>query len=227
MLFTGGNQTLGQILADSMYPISSTPNASNLASSVLGSDSYTGTTNFLDPTFFSGTPVFNLQQQCTSNSASSANISVLGQEVAVDFTCVQGLQLWRNSSSTINDELYQGYRKGNPEREINEIVSAYDFLDSDRNKYNVQIWYNSTFKNDTGSDSIGLVRVPRLVNLASNAYLQFLLGSGTKMVFEFVKEMPKYKSQFRIDISSILGTLFFTWVVLQLFPAGDHASIGL
>jgi ABC-type multidrug transport system ATPase subunit len=121
--------------------------------------------------------------------------------------------------------LYQGYRKGNPEREINEIVSAYDFLDSDRNKYNVQIWYNSTFKNDTGSDSIGLVRVPRLVNLASNAYLQFLLGSGTKMVFEFVKEMPKYKSQFRIDISSILGTLFFTWVVLQLFPVIMQALV--
>ncbi|KAM7268528.1 hypothetical protein ACFE04_010694 [Oxalis oulophora] len=216
MLFTGGNQTLGQILADTMLPISSIPNASNLASSVLGSDSNTGTTNFLEPAFFSGIPVFILQQQCPSNSASSLNISMLGQQVAVDFTCVQGLQLWRNSSSTINEELFRGYKKGNPKQEINEIVSAYDFLDTDRNKYSVEIWYNATYKNR--KSSIGLTRVPRLVNLASNAYLQFLHGPGTKMLFEFVKEMPKYESHFRVDISSIVGTLFFTWVVLQLLP---------
>lgn len=41
-----------------------------------------------------------------------------------DVRCVQGLHLWRNSSSEINDELYKGYRKGNPERQINEIVAG-------------------------------------------------------------------------------------------------------
>lgn len=32
--------------------------------------------------------------------------------------------MWRNSSSEINDELYKGYRKGNPERKINEILTG-------------------------------------------------------------------------------------------------------
>lgn len=41
-----------------------------------------------------------------------------------DVRCVQGLHLWRNSSSEINNELYKGYRKGNPERQINEIVAG-------------------------------------------------------------------------------------------------------
>ncbi|KAI8022257.1 ABC transporter A family member 7 [Camellia lanceoleosa] len=53
---------------------------------------------------------------------------------------------------------------------------------------------------------------------ASNAYLQFLLGPATEMLFEFVNEMPKLETQIKIDLTSVLGPLFFTWVILQLFP---------
>lgn len=56
------------------------------------------------------------------------------------------------------------------------------------------------------------------ISQASNAYLEFLKGPGTKIQFEFVKEMPKPENRLRLDFSSILGTLFFTWVVIQLFP---------
>ncbi|RHN40949.1 putative ABC transporter A, ABCA [Medicago truncatula] len=58
----------------------------------------------------------------------------------------------------------------------------------------------------------------------SNAYLQFLRGFGTKILFEFVKEMPKSETPIRIEITTLLGSLFFTWVVLQLFP-GIHFCI--
>ncbi|CAH9092540.1 unnamed protein product [Cuscuta europaea] len=54
--------------------------------------------------------------------------------------------------------------------------------------------------------------------LVSNAYLQFLLGPSTKMQLEFVKEMPKPETRVRLDFASLLGPLFFTWVVVQLFP---------
>jgi hypothetical protein len=53
---------------------------------------------------------------------------------------------------------------------------------------------------------------------ASNAYLQFSQGPGTNMIFEFLKEMPKPETKIRLDLSSLLGTLLFTLVVLQLFP---------
>ena len=43
----------------------------------------------------------------------------------LEASCVRGLNLWRNSSSEINDELYKGYRKGNSERKINEIVAGW------------------------------------------------------------------------------------------------------
>jgi hypothetical protein len=58
----------------------------------------------------------------------------------------------------------------------------------------------------------------------SNAYLQFLRGPGTKMLFEFVKEMPKSETPLRIEVASLLGGLFYTWVILQLFPVSLEIS---
>ncbi|KAK4568293.1 hypothetical protein RGQ29_003892 [Quercus rubra] len=221
-LFTGNNQSLGQILAGSIIPSSLNWNASNAAESLAinvdGSDSYTQTSNFLDPAFFSGDPILNVRSQCSSNSTISISFLVNSVPVLGEVNCVQGLHLWRNSSSVVNDELYKGYRKGNSEKKINEITAAYDFLNSNENRFNVSIWYNSTYKNDSGQTPIALVRVPRSVNLASNAYLQFLQGPGTNILFESVKEMPKPGTKLRLDLSSLLGTLFFTWVILQLFP---------
>ncbi|KAK0586687.1 hypothetical protein LWI29_010771 [Acer saccharum] len=222
ILLTGTNSSVGKILSQNMFKEAFSINSSDvmgsLANNLIGSESKTEFSNFLDPSFFSGLPLYSVQSQCASNSTISVPIQMPPISVTQELRCLQGLNLWRNSASEINDELYKGYRKGNAERKINEITAAYDFLNSDVNQFNVSIWYNSTYKNDTGNSPIGLVRVPRAVNLASNAYLQFLRGPGTQMLFEFVKEMPKTYTELRLDISSLLGALFFSWVVLQLFP---------
>lgn len=128
------------------------------------------------------------------------------------------MQLWRKSSSEINNELYKGYPRGNPERKVNEILAAYDFSNSDDNKFDVTVWYNSSLTD--GYDQSSTLRVGRSLNLASNAYLQFLEGSSTKMLFEFVKEFPKPLSArtSMLDIPSVIGPLFYTWIVLLLFP---------
>ncbi|TXG50445.1 hypothetical protein EZV62_022969 [Acer yangbiense] len=222
ILLTGTNRSLGEILSLNMFKEAFSINSSDvmgsLANNVIGSESKPGFSNFLDPSFFSGLPLYSVQSQCASNSTISVPIQMPPINVTQELRCLQGLNLWRDSASEINDELYKGYRKGNSERKINEITAAYDFLNSNVNRFNVSIWYNSTYKNDTGNSPIGLVRVPRAVNLASNAYLQFLRGPGTQMLFEFVKEMPKTYTELRLDISSLLGALFFSWVVLQLYP---------
>lgn len=227
ILFTGNNQSLGEILVRNMVPnsstlISSTPNSSDvlvsLAQNVLGSASWPNLYNYLEPAFASDQPVYEVQQQCTSNSSFSVALQESSITLQQDVSCAQGLHLWKNSSSAVNDELYKGYQKGNPERQINEIVAGYDFLNTNSNNFNLSIWYNSTYKNDTGNAPISLLRVGRSVNLASNSYIQFLLGPATTMLFEFVKEMPKPETELRLDLSSLLGTLFFTWVIIQLFP---------
>lgn len=49
--------------------------------------------------------------------------------------------------------------------------AAYDFMNSDENLFNVTIWYNSTYKNDSGSQPIALTRVPRSINLVCKLLL--------------------------------------------------------
>ncbi|KAI8528923.1 hypothetical protein RHMOL_Rhmol12G0185800 [Rhododendron molle] len=222
ILLTGNNQTLGERLAGNWFTSSSTFNSSDILDSLayyaLGSDTETADTNFLEPAFFSNQPLYRLQPQCSVNSAIPVSIQFNSSAVTQEAICIQGQNLWRNSSSEVNDELYKGYRKGNSEGKTNEIVAAYDFLNSDFNNFNLSIWYNSTYNNNTGNAPLALMRVSRSVNLVSNAYLQYVFEPATKMLFEFVKEMPKPASKLTLDFSSILGPVFFTWVILQLFP---------
>ncbi|KAL9155879.1 hypothetical protein ABFS82_09G035500 [Erythranthe guttata] len=223
MLITGNNQTFGQSVAGNMFSkpfnnINSSDSLYNLADNALGSETETRFDNVLDAAFLLNAPIDFLQPQCPSNFRFSLAFRLGSDTLEKDVRCSQVVQLWRNSSSEINDVLYRGYRKGNSERKINEILAAYDFVNSNDNLFNVTVWYNSTYKNDKGSQPISLTRLPRSINLVSNAYLQLLLGPTARMVFEFVKEMPKPETKLRLDFSSLLGPLFYTWVIVQLFP---------
>ncbi|KAK6123286.1 hypothetical protein DH2020_042963 [Rehmannia glutinosa] len=221
MLITGNNQTFGQSVAGKMFASPLNTDISDILYSVahdaLGSKQRLALPILSMKLFFSN-PISFLQPRCRPNSEFSVPLELGSAILPQEVRCVQGLHLWRNSSLEINDELYKGYRKGNSQEKINEIVAAYDFMNSNENLFSVSIWYNSTYKHDTGEGPISLTRVPRSVNLASNAYLEYLLGPTTKMLFEFVKEMPKPETRVRMDLSSLLGPLFFTWVIIQLFP---------
>ncbi|CAK7322852.1 unnamed protein product [Dovyalis caffra] len=213
IFITGSNQTLGQSLASSMFTIAPPLNSTN---SVLGADSETKQDNFLDPAFIE-LSLYNIQSQCSTNSSFNVSVPLPLTQQSFNFQkeamCVPSLNLWRNSSSEINDQIYRGYEKGNAQRMYNEILGAYDFLNSDANNFNVNVWYNATYK-DSADGQTYLVRLPRAVNLVSNAFLQF----RGRMVLDFVAEMPKHATKLKLDIASLLGTLFFTWVVIQLFP---------
>ncbi|KAF8701900.1 hypothetical protein HU200_033228 [Digitaria exilis] len=157
----------------------------------------------------------------TGNNRSLAEILTIFISTCSDVDCIQGLLLWRESASVVNDELFKGYRQqagGTGGGKTNEFVAGYDFLNTNRNGLEINIWYNSTYNNNTGFGSIALLRVPRLVNTASNAYIKFLRGTGVEMLLEYVKEMPKVGTQPKFDLSSLLGPLFFTWIVQLLFP---------
>ncbi|XP_009394058.2 ABC transporter A family member 7-like [Musa acuminata AAA Group] len=219
VLFTGGNQSFAQILAQSLFLSSSSAlNLSDFPSSLstvmLGTDTSTGNTQFMEPAFVSDKPLYLIQPQCASNAASPISFLIANRSIELELQCVQGLTLWRDNSSLINDELFKGYQQGNSEKKINEFIAAYDFLNSDENSFNLNIGYNSTYNDGNGY----LVRVPRSVNLASNAYLKFHNGPGVMAMLEYLKEMPKTGTQLRFDISSLLGALFFTWIIELLFP---------
>ncbi|KAM7254695.1 hypothetical protein ACFE04_019936 [Oxalis oulophora] len=211
-LFTGNNQSLGKSLANNMLATSFDLNSSqlyaSLANNVLGArEGFT--TNAYHFDLFDN--VYNLQPNCTQDSKSPTSFDF--RHSSVEVICLPSLNVWHDKSSEINDMLFKGYLLGNSEGKINEFVAAYDFLDSSYNKFNVSIWYNSTKDVEKTPSSL-----PRLVNLVSSAYLQSLYGSSTKILFEFVKGMPKAQTFKREDVAYKFGVVFYVWIILQLFP---------
>ncbi|KAF7084339.1 LOW QUALITY PROTEIN: hypothetical protein CFC21_087988 [Triticum aestivum] len=176
---------------------------------------------------YSGSPLVDsfLQNKCTPNLTLSYSF-VDGNETGTqDVDCTEGLMLWRDSSWLINDDLYSGYTNRS-----NEFAAAYDFLSSDQGNFNLIISYNSTYEFDAydglpipvfqffGGNKPRLLEVPRLTNMASNAYLR-LIGNGLKISFDFVKEMPRAgRSWSTYDLTSIIGPLPYVLTIQLLFP---------
>ncbi|KAK8940164.1 ABC transporter A family member 7 [Platanthera guangdongensis] len=222
ILITGQNRSQAQSIGKHLFGSKPLKNPSDLVDPLsLASEFILGTTEFLpstlyfDPAYMMGAePLYIVHPQCNSHITFPISIKMAGLSLSQDVMCVDGLALWREKSSVINSELYMGYEKGNPNNRIDEILAAYDFSNTNINKFNVTVWHNETYK------SMGpLLRIFRSSNAASNAYLQFLKGANVKMLLEFVKEMPKGATKPSIiDVSTMLGPLFFTWVIELLFP---------
>ncbi|XBI46435.1 hypothetical protein VPH35_110686 [Triticum aestivum] len=221
-LVTGANQSFVGSAMGNMIPVHdasvnvSADDISALADFVLAG--YSG---------YSGSPLVDsfLQNKCTPNLTLSYSF-VDGNETGTqDVDCTEGLMLWRDSSWLINDDLYSGYTNRS-----NEFAAAYDFLSSDQGNFNLIISYNSTYEFDAydglpipvfqffGGNKPRLLEVPRLTNMASNAYLR-LIGNGLKISFDFVKEMPRAgRSWSTYDLTSIIGPLPYVLTIQLLFP---------
>lgn len=81
----------------------------------------------------------------------------------------------------------------------------------------MNIWYNTTSKLGQ-EDNPKLLWIPRAENMVSNAYVQSLLGATTRIILEFVGEMPNYQKGLAFNPLSDVIPLFFTWVIQLLFP---------
>ncbi|CAH2064994.1 unnamed protein product [Thlaspi arvense] len=222
ILVTGNNQSIGAALSRNFLRRSFTMNSfdilSGLAHNVLATTYKGSATSYLDAAIVSDLSIYNIQPRCPPNSTFQFSIGQSPLNFTKEMRCVQGLNLWRNNSREINHEIFRGYQKGNSDETISEIAAAYDLLDTNKTNFNVSIWYNATYMDDSGNKPPKLLRVPRLVSLVANAYLQYLQGPRHKILFEFVKEMPKQETKLRLDIASLIGPIFFTWVILLLFP---------
>ncbi|KAK1259232.1 ABC transporter A family member 7 [Acorus gramineus] len=88
-----------------------------------GTDTDTREEEFIEPAFLSDRPLYIIQPQCAANFSLSIPIQMASKTFQQEIQCVQGLNLWRNSSSVVNDEMFKGYQQGNTRRKINEIVT--------------------------------------------------------------------------------------------------------
>uniref|UniRef100_A0A804PHQ4 ABC transporter domain-containing protein n=1 Tax=Zea mays TaxID=4577 RepID=A0A804PHQ4_MAIZE len=230
-LVTGTNRSFAEGVMSNMFSkhdeLSSAANISAVADFALGTNEMRFISNGaeeLGSDFDRRNHLFFLQTSCTPNATLSFPVQQGRSNFTKDAGCIEGLFLWREDSSAINSESYRGYYK--EDKQANQIASAYDLTSSDLSKFNLIVSYNSTYKGaielslSVASFSFSpiLLRVPRLLNLVSNAYLQ-LRGSDTKMQFEFIKDMPRVAQQeFPIDISFLVGKLVFVWMIMLYFP---------
>ncbi|MCO5575518.1 hypothetical protein L7F22_029319 [Adiantum nelumboides] len=139
-------------------------------------------------------------------------------EDSEDYNCLETLLLWRDNFTSINRELYRGYRRGNPSNKINEISAAFDFGNTSTSMLDVTIWYNDTLRSPSTNKPPGMLRLPRSMNLVAQAFLRYLLGSSAQLPLWFVSDMPKSATNLKLDFSALLGPLFFMWVIQLLLP---------
>ncbi|KAF8691503.1 hypothetical protein HU200_040649 [Digitaria exilis] len=234
-LVTGTNQAFAESVMSNMFPkhddgLKFVADIAALADYALGTNAMRIISigdNELGSDFDNNSHLFFLQNNCTVNSKLSFPVQEGHKNFTKDAECIEGLFLWHQSSSAVNSELYRGYYK--EDKQSNKIASAYDLTSSDLNKFDLVVSYNSTYRGTTqiqssipALSSLSLspimLRLPRLLNLVSTAYLQYR-ARDTKMQFEFVKDMPRAAhTDMPIDISFLLGKMVFVWMIMLLFP---------
>ncbi|XP_073389468.1 ABC transporter A family member 7 isoform X4 [Physcomitrium patens] len=221
ILYTGSNKTLADTMASYLLSdglLNSSDPLYSLASVVTGTDAHPWDTLLLESAFVKQTPIQLLQNTCYVPAFNLSIPNAAGVSVNKEFECVPTTALYLGSAISINDELYRGFRKGNPAMQINEFPVAYDFGGTSASRFDVKIWFNGTYSNKTSHDPPNLIRVSRSLNMASQAFLRFLMGPAAQIPLLFVKEMPKPSMQLRLDFSSLLGPHFYMWVLGFLYP---------
>ncbi|KAM3257072.1 hypothetical protein ACQJBY_049432 [Aegilops geniculata] len=221
VLITGKDRGFAESVAGGLFPVfAPTLNVTDyldaLSRIVVGSDTIPGYTQLVEPAFSSSDTLYLLQPQCVPFLSQTISYNARGIPLQLNIQCVEVVLLWRESTSVINDELLKGYiQRGG---KTNEFIAGYDFLSSTEYGLGINVWYNSTYGGKTAFSFIAALRVPRLVNAVSNAYLKYIRGPGMEVLLEYVKDMPKVGTSYRFDLSSLISPLFFTWIVELLFP---------
>ncbi|KNA24418.1 hypothetical protein SOVF_016000 [Spinacia oleracea] len=205
-LFTASNNSFAKGVVDGMFSTATSVNSSDqLDLLVLGTDSpdYLSDDNF---------HLYYLQNNCNKRSSISLTIN----RKSIELKCMEGLTLWRNSMSDINDDIFKA------EEEMSEFAGAFDLLNSDSSSFNVIVWYKTVY--NFLSDSASEIPV-RFLNMVSNAYLQLLRGKGSQIPVEFIKDMPTHNYLNQPNFVTLMSTLLFIWIIIWLFPVMLQALV--
>ncbi|KAG0620187.1 hypothetical protein M758_4G196700 [Ceratodon purpureus] len=226
--YTGTNRTVADSMASFLLgtgPVLNTSDSNplfSLSQVVLGTSEKPYTNLLIEPAFTSTKPVSVLRQSCVGSQDNGKNFNIsaaAGFELSQDFSCLETSLLWRDNVVSVNDMLFKGYRnQGDPSKQIGEYPVAYDFSNTNPSRFDANIWYNDTYANRTEFQPSYIVRVARSMNMASQAFLRYKLGEAAELPLLFVKEMPKDNSQLRLDFASLLGPLFYMWILGFMFP---------
>lgn len=90
---------------------------------VVGSDTIPWYTQLVEPAFSSSDTLYLLQPQCVPYLSQTISYNARGIPLELNIQCVEGVLLWRESTSIINDELSKGYVQSRGK--TNEFIAGY------------------------------------------------------------------------------------------------------
>lgn len=184
---------------------------------------------YIEPAFYpsddyNGT--LSMLTKNTSDPQSAAALAVIQASLAgtpLTIAPLQTEQVYVDSAEEINNMLYCGYEQArcNGSLDINAYTNAWDFSGTDfaAGKYSMRFWYNATGRYPAnGQAPTEIVRVQAAINSATNAFLRKTIGPNALARFVGVMTMPKPASKLTLDIASLIGVLFYTWMLQLLLP---------
>lgn len=117
--------------------------------------------------------------------------------------------------------LFDGYYSDAVETqnyEIEEFAGGFDFRTTDATRLDLDILFNDTNQAEKkGGGPPRLVRLNAPLNMATQAYLNRKVPGSTAKL-SALRMMPQPERSLTLDFSSLLGALFYTWLLQLLFP---------
>jgi len=191
------------------------------------------TTSFTDLLlrYFLG-PNPNLRAAITILQAAQAlppgfNLTAVMESPAVGLlnrTLVSCVETFTTPVPTLEDMnylIYCGFRDArcNSTSVIRSYAAAWDFNElAAASHFNTTVLYNLTLP--VSRNTARNYRLPAMVNDAVRGWSSYFLRAGKEISTELLGLMsfPKPKTDAHFDLSSLLGPLFYTWVVQLLMP---------
>lgn len=152
-----------------------------------------------------------------SASGSDASMSMV---TGLALNCTEMPMAFVATAAEISRKLYCGYYQSRCANGTGpqQLTGAYDWKGTDDTRFEPDIYYNDTFGLPFGTQPTVYQRIPAAFNLAINSWMRTFISPNATANLIGVQETPKSNSEIRLDFSSLLGPLFFTWVVQMLLP---------
>ncbi len=171
-----------------------------------------------DPAYLDN-EVYVLNGNCSSEAAQAMNLTAFSETTGMDFKCLNASADTRPSSDALEADLFCTFRGAKCEKR-GSFVGGYDFRDSaPKGGLKVDIWQEDVnfFSGGRGGPPAN-ERLNRMVNMASQSYVQSSLGQDYGVYLEGVREMPKAQSRLTLSFSSLLGVIFYMWLLQSMLP---------
>ncbi|KAG2490617.1 hypothetical protein HYH03_011009 [Edaphochlamys debaryana] len=168
--------------------------------------------------FTSGTRVTEEQIDATLGSR-----PVLADFLYKDTLCSDALLQPVPNGTVLNDLLYCGYTQArcNGTPITAEFPPALEFDTASTSAFSANVYYNRTFSNTDDNGPQSYIRVQQSLSSAAQSWWGVASSSVTNALASRllgVMSMPKSVTKLELDFSSLLGPLFYTWVVQMLLP---------